>query len=194
MAMPFSGDLRRCAWRPPLPRQSIQPGQDACSPTHPAASARAGLGKSATTQHQWIRASNRHEARADGQLPWRSGCRLWPKRRGRPLRSSLAEADTRVPAARRAGRSRPCGPLRRGPPEVEPVPMAQPSPSTLPLRATVGLLPSTALSIRGRWRRLRIVCGTGGRWFGSMALRGPHRCVVDVAASRAAALMTGRWW
>jgi hypothetical protein len=77
---------------------------------------------------------------------------------------------------------------------LNPCPMAQTSPSTSALCAAVGgLSPSTALSTRGRLRRPRIVCGTGRR-FRSMALRGPPRSVVDVAALPAAALMTGRWW
>jgi hypothetical protein len=73
-------------------------------------------------------------------------------------------------------------------------PMAQTSPSTSALCAAAGLSPSTALSAGGWWRRPLIVCGTHGRQFPSMALRGPRPLVVVVAALPAAALTTRRWW
>jgi hypothetical protein len=168
-----------------------QLGQDACSP-NPPGGFRTGAesGQSVTTQHQWIRVSNRHEARADAQLRCSWGVSPVAETPWSPAALFLATGRHAGVGRPPAGRSRPCGPLRRGPPGVEPVPDSPTIAVHAPLRATGGLLPPTALSMRGR-RRPCIVCSTGGRRFRSMALRDRHRSVVDVATLPAAALTTG---
>jgi hypothetical protein len=125
------------------------------------------------------------------------GSRMLPGAETPPPPAALFPHKTqtrRVPAARRLEGAHHVDHRAEGRHELNPRPMAQTSPSTLPLATTAGRSPSTALPTRGRWRRPLVVCGTGGRQFRSMALRGPHRSVVGVATLPAMALTTGWWW